>query len=217
MKTAHRVVILLVVLLVSSVRPASALGFMSFVDFLDHLSGPGPFVGVGVDLSLVCDDGAKGTTATCLWRTGRLVPDQGRVFEPRRFEVGPHISWLNGQVNPDLIYDPAVPDQDRHVNALTYGGHAYFWFRQAGPRLGATVRVTAVRFTGAQVRDGSITRTMVSFGPIIGVPLPQRLRLDVSPLVQLGLGRFTAGDFGALGPALSSDNVKVGLHLGVRF
>jgi hypothetical protein len=48
-------------------------------------------------------------------------------------------------------------------------------------------------------------------------PFVGSLRLDVVPLAQLGLGPFEPSDFGALGPGLGSDAVKLNLQVRVVF
>jgi hypothetical protein len=220
MRAFRRALLLGLLLSAVAATPARAAGLIGFFDFLDHLSGPGPFVGAGVDIILVCDDGEGTLTGKCLWRTGRLGVQEERRLRPRRFEAGPHVSWLRGAINDDLVYPVGTSDDARRVSALTYGGHAYLWLKQPtgrSPWLGATIRVTAVRFSGDLVRDGSVTSTMVGVGPMFGFPFGPAHRFDITPLVQLGLGPFDASDFGALGPALGSDSVKLTIRFGVLF
>jgi hypothetical protein len=221
MRTFRKAVLLGLLLVPVAATPARAAGLVGFFDFLDHLSGPGPFVGGGVDITLVCDDGEGNVTANCLWRTGRVGVSTERRLRPRRFEAGPHVSWLRGAINDDLVYPAGTTDDARRVNAFTYGGHAYFWMRQptgsGSPWIGATLRLTAVRFSGDLVRDGSLTSTMVGLGPIFGFPFGGGHRLDVTPLAQFGLGPFDAADFGASGPALDSDSAKFTIRVGVLF
>lgn len=220
MSTFRKAVLLGLLLVPAAATPARAAGLVGFFDFLDHLSGPGPFQGIGFDFMLICDDDNRRISGGCLFKSGGATTS-GSTLATRRFEAGPHVSWLRGSVNEAMIYPAGTPDDAKRVNALTYGGHAYLWWRpRAGgdaPWLGATVRFTAVRFSGDLVRDGSITSTMVGVGPIVGFPLGTKgYRVDINPLVLLGLGPFKASDFGASGPLLGSDGVKWTVHIGLH-
>ena len=97
---------------------------------------------------------------------------------------------------------------------MTYGAHANFWLHHY---VGATIRVTRIRFSGPLVRDGSQSSTIFSVGPVFRIPLNDRFEVDITPLAQFGLGPFAVTDFGAVSPALESDKAKLGLHIGIGF
>jgi hypothetical protein len=63
-----RVVVIGVVALCALMRPAGAFAQTDFLDWLEGLSGPGPFTGVTFSTRTVCarDDGGKLTTNWCL-------------------------------------------------------------------------------------------------------------------------------------------------------
>ena len=199
--------LLLGLLMLSSATQASAAGWMDFFDYLDSLSGPGPFNGFGMEGPVFCDNGA-GPTVKCYGRAQLLGASR------RRFDIGPDISFLKGRINDHLVYASGTTDAQKHVNALTYGAHANIWFPH---HLGATVRVTRVRFSGPLVRDGSLSSTIVSVGPVFRIPLNRTFEVDVTPLAQFGLGPFAVTDFGAVSPPLQSDKAKLGLHIGIGF
>ena len=209
MKTMRLVckALLLGLLMFCSATQARAAGWMDFWDYLDSLSGPGPFNGFGMEGPIICDNGA-GPTVKCYGRDPRVGENR------RRYDIGPDVSFLKGQINDHLVYPIGTTDDQKHVNALTYGAHANIWFPH---HLGATVRVTRVRFSGPLVRDGSLSSTIFSVGPVFRIPLNRTFEVDITPLAQFGLGPFSVSDFGAVSPQLKSDKAKLGLHIGIGF
>ena len=199
--------LLLGLLMLSSATQARAAGWMDFFEYLDNLSGPGPFNGFGMEGPIICDNGA-GPTVKCYGRDPRMGENR------RRYDIGPDVSFLKGQINDHLVYPIGTTDDQKHVNALTYGAHANFWLHHY---VGATIRVTRIRFSGPLVRDGSQSSTIFSVGPVFRIPLNDRFEVDITPLAQFGLGPFAVTDFGAVSPALESDKAKLGLHIGIGF
>ena len=209
MKTMRLVckTLLLAMLMLCSATPARAAGWMDFWDYLDSLSGPGPFNGFGLEGPVFCDNGA-GPTVKCYGREQLLGANR------RRFDIGPDISFLKGKINRGLVYPGGTTDDQKHVNALTYGTHANFWLHHY---VGAPIRVTRIRVSGPLVRDGSQSSTIFSVGPVFRIPLNDRFEVDITPLAQFGLGPFSVSDFGAVSPQLKSDKAKLGLHIGIGF
>jgi len=180
-RTVVRMVMLAVVLVGVNVRPADAsLG--AFWDYLDHLSGPGPFNGVGIYVPIGC---GQGILKDC-WSS---ASDDDKV------DGGVELVWAGGKDGGEqLAYSGAPPD----IGAVSFGGNVRVWF---SPYLGATVRVTSIHFTG----DGVPARdTFVRFGPAFRFDLGNRFLVVLSPQLAVALGPFDREDLGALpGPELT--------------
>jgi len=198
-------------LVLASASPAHA-SWMAFWDYLDNLSGPGPFLGFGADIPLICIDNKElRTECFNVLRT-----------QDRHIELGPDFSYLRGLLNDKIVYPGSPTDDQRRVNVLTYGVHAKTWLndRTKTVHAGVMVRFTAVRFKGDLMPriDHSLTDAMFSVGPIFQFPTGvNRFKLEVTPLLQLGLGPFSVEDFGALSPPLNSDAAKLGIHIGIAY
>ena len=194
-----RMVVLAVVLVGVNVRPADAsLG--AFWDYLEHLSGPGPFNGIGLDAPLICDD--RGVSLRC------LVPPALNTV--RRVEIAPSFSWMGGKDGgEDLVYDGPAPD----IGAITFGGTFTGWLTN---RFGATVRLASIHFTGSGV---SASDTFARVGPIVGFRLNGPLsgwRITVSPQVQFGLGPFDSEEFGARPGRRLTEPVRLHIQIAVE-
>jgi hypothetical protein len=208
----------LVLLLMLAVPQPARADWMAFLDYLDNLSGPGPFIGLGFDVPLRCREDS-GVTWRCFWPVDQVDEDTLGDLHLHRWEIGPRVSFLRGRINDDLIYPPGTTDDEKRVNVFTYGMHANANFTR---RWGATLRFSNYRFSGTLVRNGSLTRSTVALGPVVGFS-PRALRnvsirrVTVSGLAVVGLGQFRPDDFGMLGPPLDSDNVKLSTTVALYF
>jgi hypothetical protein len=207
-----RVLVLGMVLSVAAVpRVEAASGIEAILDFLDHLSGPGPFVGPGVEVTLWCGfNGGTRSTSRCI-----AVPleDQGK---PTTFEVGPHFSYLRSTGDGDLVFLPGDEGRSKGINVFTYGVHGSY-FLQDAPWFGLSGRVTGLRFSGGLMPE-AVNSALFEIGPVFRISPQNRVHLEIqAPAVQFGLGPFSAGQFGAVGPELDSDTVKLAFRVGVKF
>lgn len=221
MRTFRRAVLLGLLLLASTEAPADAAGLITFLDILDHLSGPGPFWGYGVGANLLCVTDSGELTRKCFIQTGRVGVSNAERVTPR-LEVGPHAVVFGGQINDSLTYAPGTSNDAKRVNAIAWGGHGVVWLRQQpsgskAPFFGATLRYTVVHFRGDLVRGRTLTSAMVGVGPVVSFRFASGNRLEIAPLAQLGLGPFNAADFGVLDRTLGSDAIKLNVHVGFMF
>src|SRR5262249_35859811 len=139
MHRLRKVALLILVLIVLPARNADA-SLMGFLDYLDQLSGPGPFVGGGLSYDLLCGDSTG--WKTYFWNPLKRAP---MLTTWPRYENGLDISWLRGFINDDLNYANNPSNDLRRVNAITYGGHTTVWLSE---KFGLTMRAAAVRFNG---------------------------------------------------------------------
>ena len=205
MRNVLKAAVVCVLLLAGSARPAQAAGLEGLLDYIDHLSGPGPFFGAGLEATVLCDRGVW--LRNCGQRQARTG---GAV---NRWEIGPDASLFYGQLNDDMVYPPGTAQDAKRVNAQSVGAHGTYWLHRS---LGITARATGVRFSGELVEDGSVWTSSFSLGPVVRVPLGA-VAIDLVPLAQFGLGPFDVEQFGALAPELASETVKFAFKLGVRF
>jgi hypothetical protein len=205
MRNVLKAAVVAVLLLAGSAHPAQAAGLEGLLDYIDHLSGPGPFIGAGIDATLWCDQGLG-------WRP--CGQRQSRSGGPvNHWEIGPDASWFYGRLNDNLVYPPGTSEDDKRVNAQTVGAHGTYWLHRS---FGIMARATAVRFSGELVDNGSLWSSSFSLGPVLRLPLG-RVAVDFVPLAQFGLGPFEVAQFGAVSPELESDTVKFAFRVGVRF
>jgi hypothetical protein len=192
---------LLLILVLPS--PARA-DLMWFLDFLDRLSGPGPFVGHGFQFSLFCVTNQGRPLGP--WDCVSLADDQVKGYRSV-VKVGPNFSWARGLDN-DLVYAGRPTEEQKEVNLRTYGvaGDVMPW-----DRLGVTVRYSRFEFCGELVQspDRCLRRNAFGVGPIFRVRIGRRLKAVVTPIARFNIGPFTPQDFGAVGPPLGDDRVKL--------
>jgi hypothetical protein len=207
MRNVLKAAVVGVLLLAGTARPVQAAGLVGLLDYIDHLSGPGPFFGAGIQASVLCDRGVWLTN--CGQRQDKTGPPVNR------WEIGPDASLFYGRLNDDLVYPPASVQANKRVNAQSIGAHGTYWLHRS---FGITAKGTAVRFSGELVDggDGSLWTNSVSLGPVLRLPLGA-VALDFVPLAQFGLGPFDVEQFGAVAPELGSETVKFAFHVGVRF
>lgn len=197
-----------VLLLVVGAPSQASAGLMAFFDYLNELSGPGPFKGAGGEASPLCfnQEWERLPMRKCLgWP--RLEDDRRRP----RLEFGPHFSRMRGEVNNDLTYPGGPSEDDRRVSAFSYGaqGNLYFW-----ELFGVTARITRYHFHGELVPGGSVAANSIGLGAIFRIPIGSTdYQLTVSPIGFVGLDSLTAADFGALGE-FERDNVVTAIHIG---
>jgi hypothetical protein len=226
-----RTAILIIVVVAVDVRPAQA-SWMAFYEYLEALSGPGPFRGriPGFDFPLFCSD--EKFSLRCLERVRRLpdddkspkLPETGRRL--RKFEVAPHFAWLTADGPGDLEYPGTAPD---NIRLYIFGGTVTWWVPGHRPgearagagtpvaqrfEVGLVARASALHFTGTGVTADD---AMVRVGPVVTYPVWGSFRAFVSPQVQVGLGPFNREEFGALpGPPLN-EPVRVHVQAGITF
>ena len=205
MRSVLKAAVVGVLLLVGSARSAQAAGLEGLLDYIDHLSGPGPFIGAGLEASVLCDQGVW--LRNCGKRQSKSGPPVNR------WEVGPDASWFYGRLNDDLVYPPENAQANKRVNAQTVGAHGTYWLHRS---FGITAKGTAVHFSGELVDngDGGLWSNSFSLGPVLRLPLGA-VALDFVPLAQFGLGPFDVNQFGAVSPELESESVKFAFHIGL--
>lgn len=195
----------------ASARPASAQA--GFIRWLEKLSGPGPFVGGGLELYGLCYGGEKASvldadasaTGKSKWfwdsNCGRAARDR------QRLTVGVQLSKMLG--DNGLQYDESVP-ADRHdtVGASLFLGTADLGVTRA---LDIGAAVGFIHFTGAP--PGAFTRPAieplrVTWKPLAMKPLAagadsarqqyRREWLQLRIVIDVLPGGFDAEDFGAI-------------------
>lgn len=218
-------------LLLLPARPASAQA--GFVRWLEKLSGPGPFVGAGIEIYGLCYGAEKAlatdpetverSSATARWffdpNCGRAARDQ------RRLTVGVQLSRLVG--DNGLQYDDSVPVKLHDtVGASIFMGTADVGVHRSldvGSALGF------VHFTGAP--PGAFSRLMiepirVTWKPLAMKPVPanasaaearaayRREWLQIRVVMTVLPGGFDAEDFGAIpGSYKSGTEVQGNLYV----
>jgi hypothetical protein len=176
------------------------------VDWIDKLSGQGPFWGPGAEWAVFCDQGR---------RFNQCNQPQPRSGAPvNRWEVGADGSFLFGRLNDKVEYPAGTTDEQKGVDAWTLGGHGTYWLHRS---FGITARARAVHFQGKLVDNGTgLWDGMFSIGVVARLPLSGGYSLDFVPQAQFGIGPFDRSQFGALSP-MGSDRVKFGFHVGIHF
>jgi hypothetical protein len=217
-------------------RPAEAQAV--FIRWLEKLSGPGPFTGLGFELYGICYGVPKGdprdtdpptTAASRNWfvdincgRASRGSADE-RGLNINRAAIGLHYSRMWG--DNELQYDPAVPeDQTDRVTASLLMGIADFGLIRA---LDVGAGVGFIRFSGTPAPAFSkltFEPIRVTFKPIAlkraGAYRHEALQLRV--VMTVLPGGFDAEDFGALAGTFKSNteiqgNLYLLLNLGSVF
>jgi hypothetical protein len=216
MRTITRVAVLVVMISAVNVHQAHA-SWLAFYEYLEALSGPGPFHGVGVDASVWCDD------QSCSWKDfwRPRLPD---ADTERTIEIAPHVAWLTADDAGDLTYPEGPPD----VHLFMYGATVTLWLPGGKPgelradrsrpkrlQVGLMARASGLHFTGSGVTaDDALLRV----GPVVNVPLgSERVRLFASPQLQFGLGAFNREDFGAAPGRRLEEPVRLHVQIGVTF
>jgi len=209
------VLLLLLALLCPAPVAASVGG--EFIRWLDSLSGPGPFNGIGFDVLFVC----YGTSRSSNRDTAEPFIDAGCLDARRtnkRIGVGFQAAKLWSERN-DLPYDPArSPGPQVHAYPLMivadYG-------LNKGIDVGAGVGV--VKFSG----DGfGFTRFILE--PHLSVrpfallskdsdPPPLAEVLEIKVFATGIPGTIDAADFGATGPWRSTGEFEKGFSIGFNF
>ena len=149
MRNVLKAAVVAVLLLAGSAHPAQAAGLEGLLDYIDHLSGPGPFIGAGIDATLWCDtdwvaplrpaaERVRGRSTTGN-RAGRVM-----VLRPAQRQSGV----------------PPGASRTTSVNARTVGAHGTYWLHARS----ASWRATAVRFSGELVDNGSLWSSNFSLG-----------------------------------------------------
>jgi hypothetical protein len=202
-------------------RPASAQA--GFIRWLEKLSGPGPFVGAGLEVYGLC--------------YGLRVADPGETPDPnrkwfwdgncrrasrdqQRLTVGVQFSKLVG--DNGLLYDETVPEDLRDsVGATLFLGSADLGVMRA---LDVGAGVGFVRFTG--MPSAGFTRVALEPLRVTWKPLTMRSRgadsaamykrewLQVRLVMTVLPGGFDAEDFGAIpGSYSSGTEVQANMYL----
>jgi hypothetical protein len=213
-------------------RPADAQ--TGFIRWLERLSGPGPFVGGGLEINALCygvqkdraidPDASSDRAAAWFWdaNCGRAARDR------RRITVG--ASWARMVGDNTLQYDAAVPpDLTRRVTASMFLANADVGVVRSID-VGAAVGFT--QFSGAP--PGSFTRPTieplrVTWKPLAMKPMPlqtgaadaraayRREWLQIRLAVTVLPGGFDAEDFGAIpGSYKSGTEVQTNLYVMVN-
>ena len=190
-------------------RPADAQA--GFIRWLEKLSGPGPFVGAGLEIYGLCyaaekdSIGAPEPLATEPRRWFFDVNCARAARDRQRLTIGVQFSKMIGDNN--LLYDPSLPD-DLHdtVGATALLGSADLSVTRS---LDVGVGLGFMHFTGAP--PGSFTRLALEPIRVTWKPLAMRpsgdrdlLGLYKREWLQLRLvmtvipGGFDAEDFGAI-------------------
>ena len=208
-----KAVVVCILLLAASARPAYAVG-EGILDYIDRLSGQGPYWGVGYEMSFLCGGGTGGGSNPGVRTLNACNKQQSRTDGPvNQWEIGPDVSYLWGRLNKNVLYPAGTPDDQKGVDAFTVGAHANYWVERY---LGVTARARAVRFKGDLVENGDgLWDGMFSLGVIVRIPF-EKFAIDLAPQAQFGIGPYESSQFGALSP-MSDNVVKFGFHVGVRF
>jgi hypothetical protein len=190
------VVLMLVLLgLILPPRPASAAGF---IEWLERLSGPGPFIGGGVSVQFVCL-GFKGRDTERSLFVSPYCREIDRESHP--IFLGVDAAWLTGENN--LEYDQLLPEGARNVRMFKMGVTGDYGITRSfdiGVGLGF-MRLTGMpadtftRFTIQPVR--------VTWKPLTMRSSPDRDEVVKKEWLQIRYvatvipGGFDDGDFGA--------------------
>lgn len=207
----------------------------SIMEWLERLSGPGPFEGPGIHVNFACYGYKKESAIAAdpeitteaahakVIAAQRWFPDFGCGKAARnlvRISVGAHVAWLSGDNN--LSYDPSVPaDETRDVDAHLYQGTVDFGLH----------RSVEVGFGAGFVRFSQLP-----VDPLMRAAL-QPIRLTWKPFAMFGRtggnlygrealhvqfigswfpGGFKAEDFGAIPGTFDSGNeIQASLGVGV--
>ena len=163
-------------------RPAHA-GIDDWWDYLDQLSGPGPFYG----------GPAIGATIGC-WEDGRF--EWRRAIEPRRFSPCVYWDWR------ELSAPAKAPFAEVSANLLDSGVsfHISPYF-EYGVGIGWAHFATSVRDTKFAVDNFTITPARLVFRPLRAIPEwranPRAGFLQIVVRDTVRFGRLTSADFGA--------------------
>jgi hypothetical protein len=176
---------LLLVITLISFSPTRAYALEGWWDWLDALSGPGPFHGIGFGQSLLCKAGTNNDFTRFCWREN----DQRQILEAR-------VSWFVWDFGDQRFQDD--PGDTRSINAFSLDGFYLFRINEeldinVGPGVGL------LRYSGEgfePVYRFTFTPLSFSIAPFSGsqssVARAFRLRLD-SMYVPQG---FEGSDFG---------------------
>src|SRR5579862_9987916 len=101
MRASFKIAVLAIVVLALNARPADA-GFLIFWDYLEQLSGPGPFYKVvGASVDLLCDPGGPpyglANIKTC-FDPFEKPRNQADSTTWSHFQIGPQFSLIGGAV-----------------------------------------------------------------------------------------------------------------------
>jgi hypothetical protein len=176
---------LLLVVTLISFFPARAYALEGWWDWLDALSGPGPFHGIGIGQTLFCKAGTNNNFTRLCWRES----DQRQIVEAR-------VSWFVWGFGDQRFQDD--PGDNRSINAFSLDGFYLFRINEdldidVGPGVGL------LRYSGEgfdPVYRFTFTPLSFSIAPFRSAQSPVarafRLRLD-SMYVPQG---FEGSDFG---------------------
>lgn len=200
---------LVIALLLGSASPSLAFGW----EWLDHLSGPGPWIGVQYEQKLFCGfdkPGAKrlfGGSGPCLWWTPEGdKKKENKKWSKRKFAVGvgTRFSWTKQN---DLPYAPGTDHKDKRVRMLEF--HSFADVRVTGTKGFVHVggAVGAAKFFGTLVapalwRPSLEARVSVKVLPTL---IKDTSTLDLRFGKRWFLGDLTARDFGATGDYRARD------------
>lgn len=219
----ERLVLLLVLLAV--LVPARAVSAAGFLEWLERLSGPGPFKGLGIELTFVCygaptAEPGEASIENVRWSTD---VDCRRIDRDRpRVSAGVRAALLTGDNN--LEYESPLPPGGETVQLFSFMGTADYslsrtfdigagagFMRFTGAPAGpfAKVALQAVRFTWRPLTMG-VEGRRESY---------KREWLQIRYIATLVPGGFDAADFGARPGSfdsgtefLSSINVVISLR-----
>jgi hypothetical protein len=232
MKRAVFIAVAVAILTTAQAAPASAQ--TGFIRWLERLSGPGPFVGGGIELSVLCrgveterpGGVAPEGEATPSWFWDANCGHASR--DHRRVTIG--ASWARMVGNNTLQYDATVPDNlKKRVTASMFLLNADLGVARSID-VGAAVGFTQFSgtppgpFSRAVAEPLRITWKPLAMKPVSPRPTAEEARaayrrewLQVRMVVTVLPGGFKAEDFGAIpGSYRSSTEVQTNLYVMVN-
>lgn len=196
-------IVLTVVLVTGSAAPSLALGW----EWLDHLSGPGPWFGVQYEQKLACwfedQDSKKGSvvgvggSGPCL--TSNRAKGQKKEWDKRIFAagIGTHLSWTKEN---DLPYPANTDDGDKRVYLFQLNAFADVRLPRHLKALHLGAALGAAHFWGTLVEDALWRPTIEARASLKLFKITDTSSLDLRIGRRWFLGELSAANFGAAGP-----------------